>query len=194
MPLTVSLPATDGDLWVPDVLPEPAGSFAARFLFDHGGVSMPDGGILTLFRAGSGSGIEESLVRIELGKDSGRHRMRAVAWSDHRLVRSEWRVLPTGPHRIRVDWSGDRDSGQGGFLLLTVDGRRFARIDGLDTEGKTLGLVRLGVSGEVDPAISGTLLFDEYRRRLAAISAAFEFRPSGFLDPTVPFANPHGIF
>lgn len=150
-----------GDAYVVDERPDAETSYIARFWYDPNGWN-PNGGSgqhrLFVGRGASGDTLfAVETRRVKSGK-TFQNQIRLVVAKTAGTSATKWYVLGgSGGHAVEVSWQ----SGSQAAASLALDGRVLQTLARLNTSGRALETVELGVQGAPSSA-TGTVFFDEF--------------------------------
>jgi putative hemolysin len=142
-------------------LPSAGKTYRARFYFDPNSLAMANGNKHLVFHGLQGS---KSLLRLEIGRNSGKYQLRAGLLNDQGAWKySSWTSISDAPHWIELSWKAASSAGRNnGFLALWIDGPRKAYLTGVDNDTHLLNKVQLGAISGIDTGTRGRYYFDEF--------------------------------
>lgn len=152
-----------GDAFVVDEHPTAETSYRARFWYDPNGWN-PNGASgggrhrIVVGRAGSGDVLFAVEVRRTKSGKSTRFEIRLLVYRSGGTNATKWYALgSTGGHAVEIAWqSGSRAS-----ATLAIDGQTKQTLGKLNTSGRFLESVELGVEG-APATLTGTVYLDEF--------------------------------
>jgi hypothetical protein len=146
--------------YVGHFLPLGEATYRARFLYDPNSANLgaEEHDILTGLYA------DKAIMGIQVeASASGGYEVRGWALSNGLPIYTAWHDISDEPHALGIQWQ----SASQARLSLMLDGQIVDSLDYLDTAAYTVHEIRLGPSGDIDPAASGAQYFDEYDARRA---------------------------
>lgn len=135
-------------------------AYRARFLYDPNSANLG----ATEHDILAGLYADKAIMGIQVeASGNGGYEVRGWALSNGVPIYTGWHGISDEPHALGIHWG----SASQASLALIVDGQVVEILDYLDTAAYTVHEIRLGPSGDIDPAASGAQYFDEYDARRA---------------------------
>ncbi len=144
--------------YVSQVLPVGEKTLRTRFAFDPNSANI--GSVHHDILAGLYADKPIMGIQMEAGGNGG-YEIRGWALSNGVPLYTGWVDIGDQPHELGLDWQAASQA----TLSLRVDGQVAVTLDWLDTAAYTVHEVRLGASGNLDPAASGAEYFDNFSAR-----------------------------
>ena len=104
------------------------------------------------------------VIRLDFRYSNGEYLVRAALRTDAgKYSFTSWHAISDAAHVIEVDWQASSSAGANdGYLSLWLDNVLQQTRSGIDNDTLRVEDVRLGPSGGIDSATSGTEFFDDF--------------------------------